>query len=458
MKPSPRVWTLVAMCLGAFMAQLDINVVNLALPSMQRALGGSIGALQWIVDAYNLAFAILLLSGGLLGDRLGRRGMFALGIVIFTAGSLLCGLAANHTALIAGRAVQGVGAAFALPGTLAILSVLYETPEDRARAVAAWASMAGLAIAVGPTVGALLIDTLGWQSIFLINIPIGLATIALVYRVVPVVPPHRRTGLDWAGQVLFGLCLGGLTLASIESRDAGWHAPIVLVSFAVSIAALLLFLRAERSSAKPMVPLDLFQARAFTIPLVLTALMTFGMYGMLFATTLYLQSVRGASAVTAGLQLLPMSVAFIVTSQLGGRLQQRFGARAFMVSGMATMALGMFVLASMAVREREIVLLASFVLLGVGMGLNTATVVGAAVAGAPSEKAGVAAALANAARMVGATLGVALLGALLPAAGAGKPAFLHGMELAVSVAGAGMLFGSLLALFGLAQQQQARTA
>jgi predicted MFS family arabinose efflux permease len=194
--------------------------------------------------------------------------------------------------------------------------------------------------------------------------------------------------------------------------------------------------------------------------LVLTALMTFGMYGMLFATSLYLQSVRGASAVTAGLQLLPMSFAFIVTSQLGGRLQQRFGARAFMVSGMATMALGMFVLATMAVREREIVLLTSFVLLGVGMGLNTATVVGAAVAGAPSEKAGVAAALANAARMVGATLGVALLGALLPAAGAGKTAFLHGMELAVSIAGVGMLLGSLLALFGLAsvQRQHARTA
>jgi MFS family permease len=209
-----------------------------------------------------------------------------------------------------------------------------------------------------------------------------------------------------------------------------------------------------------MVPLDLFQARGFTIPLVLTAAMTFGMYGMLFATTLYLQSVRGASAVIAGLQLLPMSFAFIITSQVAGRLQQRFGARAFMASGMGTMAAGMFVLATMVLRESLPLMLVSFVLLGIGMGLNTATVVGATVAGAPAEKAGVASALANAARMVGATLGVALLGALLPAGDAGRQTFLRGYELVMSIAGAGMTFGCLLALFGLGtvRQQHAHRA
>jgi len=437
-----RALILFTMCLGVLVAQIDTSVVNLALTPINADLGADVGALQWVVDAYNLTYATLLLTGGVLGDLYGRRRLFALGIVLFTAGSLICGFAPNIGTLIAGRAVAGLGAALQVPITLAILTVTYPDPQERALPLGIWASCNGLAFIIGPTLGGVLVDHAGWRSIFLLIVPLCLLTLGLAYAAVSESSAPQGRHLDLRGQALAILALGSLSFGVIEGPRWGWTSPVLIAAAVVFVAALIAFLRVEARSEGAMIPLGLFRSRSLSAALAIAALMTFGMYAMLFLTPLYLQSVRGSSALAAGLLLLPMSLSFVIVAQLSGWLTNWLGPRVMTVGGMSGMGIGMLMMALAVTSEALVPLEAALLVIGVGLGLNTAPVQNLAVASVPPARAGTASGLVNTARMVGATLGVAVLGVLFAVHAGGGAA---GFRLPYLVGGAAELIGAGLA-------------
>jgi DHA2 family methylenomycin A resistance protein-like MFS transporter len=403
---------LLTMSLGVLIAQIDTSVVNLAVEQIGAKLGAGVTALQWVVDAYNLVYASLLLTAGTLADLYGRRRVFALGIALFTIGSLVCGLAPNAIVLVAGRAIAGLGAALEVPTSLAILTVAYPDAKERTHALGLWASCNGLAFIIGPTVGGALVDAVGWRSIFLLIIPLCVATLLLTWTSVPESKDPKGRTLDLPGQALAIATLGALSLAVIEGPRWGWASAGSIAAFATSIVAAIAFLRRQSGADDALVPLPMLRERVFATSLVVATCMTFGMYAMLFLTPLYLQTTRGDSALLAGVELLPMSVAFVVVSQLSGRIANAFGPRLPMTAGMAMMGLGLFMLALIPLYDGLWWVEAALLVIGCGLGLNTAPVNAVAVANVPAARAGTASGLVNTARMVGATLGVAVLGAV----------------------------------------------
>jgi MFS transporter, DHA2 family, methylenomycin A resistance protein len=403
---------LLTMSLGVLIAQIDTSVVNLAVKQIGTNLDAGVTALQWVVDSYNLVYASLLLTAGTLADLYGRRRIFALGIALFTLGSLVCGLAPNAIVLVAGRAIAGLGAALEVPTSLAILTVAYPDTKERTHALGLWASCNGLAFIIGPTVGGALVDSFGWRSIFLLIIPLCVATLALTWTSVPESKDPKGRKLDLPGQALAIAAFGGLSLAVIEGPRWSWLSIGSVASFAISIATAVLFLRRQADSAGALVPLPMLKNRVFAACLGVAACMTFGMYAMLFLTPLYLQSARGASALLAGVELLPMSVAFVVVSQLSGKIANAFGPRLPMTSGMTMMGTGLFMLALIPLNDSLILVEAALLVIGCGLGLNTGPVNAVAVANVPAARSGTASGLINTARMVGATLGIAVLGAV----------------------------------------------
>src|SRR5580704_5045343 len=310
--------------LGVLVAQIDTSVVNLAVKEIGAKLDAGVTALQWVVDAYNLVYASLLLTAGTLADLYGRRRIFALGIALFTIGSLVCGLAPNAIVLVAGRAIAGLGAALEVPTSLAILSVAYPDTRERTQALGLWASCNGLAFIIGPTVGGALVDAVGWRSIFLLVIPLCVATLALTWTAVPESKDPKGRKLDLPGQALAIAALGALSLAVIEGTRWGWDSIGSILSFATSLVTTVLFLMRQGGDGA-LVPLAMFKNHVFSASLGVAAAMTFGMYAMLFLTPLYLQSGRGDSALLAAVELLPMSVTFVIVSQLSGKIANAFG-------------------------------------------------------------------------------------------------------------------------------------
>jgi EmrB/QacA subfamily drug resistance transporter len=435
---------LLTMCLGVLVAQIDTSVVNLALKRLGEDLSADVSVLQWVIDAYNLTYASLLLTGGTLADLYGRRRIFMLGIVLFTAGSLLCGFAPNAATLIAGRTIAGAGAALEVPTTLAILTVAYPDPAERAKPLGLWASCNGIAFIIGPTLGGLLVDHAGWRSIFLLIVPLCVLALGLAVAVVRESSAAQGRHLDPSGQTLGILALGSLALGVIEGPHWGWLSPwtgATALTFAVSLAA---FLAVEAHTRGAMIPLELFRSRPLSASLAMASLMTFGMYAMLFLTPLYLQTIHGASALRAGLALLPMSLAFVIVAQLSGRLTQATGARVMTCGGMAGMGIGM-VLFALTAGHGLWASEAALLVIGVGLGLITAPVQNIAVASVPAARAGTASGLVNTARMVGAALGVAVLGMLF-ATGAGVTPDAASFRLPYLVGGFAELIGMALAL------------
>lgn len=433
---------LLTMCLGVLVAQIDTSVINLALERIGEAFSADVSRLQWVVDAYNLTYASLLLTGGVLADLFGRRLVFAIGIALFTVGSLVCGLAPNVETLIAGRAIAGVGAALEVPTTLAILTVTYPDPQERAGPLGIWASCNGIAFIIGPTVGGLLVDHAGWRSIFLLIVPLCVLALALAFAAVRESSAAKGRHLDLPGQCLAFLALGALSLAVIEAPHWGWLSVPGVIAVLVCVVALAAFLRVEARTPGAMMPLDLFRSGQLSASLAIAALMTFGMYEMLFLTPLYLQSQRGASAIVAGLELLPMSLAFVIVAQLSGKLTEIAGARLMTFGGMTGMGLGMVMMA-FTLNAGLLWVEAALLVIGVGLGLNTAPVQNVAVASVPQSRTGTASGLVNTARMVGATLGVATLGLLFAmqpgqAAASFRPPYLVG--------GAAELIGAIIAV------------
>ncbi len=403
---------LLTMSLGVLIAQIDTSVVNLALKHIGVDLNAGVNTLQWVVDAYNLVYASLLLTAGTLADMYGRRKIFALGMALFTVGSLICGLASDAVVLITGRAIAGLGAALEVPTSLAILTVAYPDTRRRAHALGLWASCNGLAFVIGPTVGGVLVDAVGWRSIFLLIIPLCALALVLTITSVPESKDRKGRRLDLTGQALAIVALGALSLAVIEGPRWSWLSIESIASFGISVLAAAWFLRRQASTDGGLVPLSILKNPVFSACLAVAAAMTFGMYAMLFLTPLYLQSEHGVSALLAGLELLPMSVTFVVVSQSSGKIANAFGPRVPMTAGMTMMGVGLFILALIPINDSLLLIEAALLVIGCGLGLNTAPVNAVAVAAVSTARSGTASGLVNTARMIGATLGVAVLGAV----------------------------------------------
>jgi EmrB/QacA subfamily drug resistance transporter len=430
---------LVTLCLGVLVAQVDTSVVNLAAKPIGSAFHASVNALQWVLDGYNLAYAVLLLSGGLCADMFGRRRIFQVGAAIIAAASVACVFAPDIGALIAARVVMGVGSAMLLPASLAIVRVVWPDQAARRRALGVWASCNGLAFVVGPTLGGLLIGRFGWQSVFLVAVPLAVAALLLAWAVVPESADPKGRSLDIPGQLLGAAALGGLVFAVIALHRGGaaW-----MVSFGICLLATPLFLLVERrAGAAALVPLDLFRGAAFRGAVTATATMTFGIYGMIFLLPLVWQSSGYLGPRGAGLALLPCALLFFVISPRSGHLAQRIGVRASTAGGTAIIGLGLLVLGFTQLGEPLLWAAVGLGLTGIGMGINTGPLMSVAVDAVGADRAGTASSLINVARMAGATLGVAVLGVAYTLFASPE----HGFQAAMLLGGLVQLCGALTA-------------
>jgi EmrB/QacA subfamily drug resistance transporter len=409
--------TLAALCMAVLVAQVDTAVVNLATHPIGEYFNAGVNALQWVVDSYNLLYAVLLLTGGQFADLYGRRRLFVLGAALFTAASLLCALAPSIAALVGGRALAGCGAALLIPASLAIIRVVWRDPAERGRALGVWAGCNGLAMAIGPTLGGFLLKQFGWRSIFFVVIPLSLAAIALALWSIPESSDPKGRRFDAPAQVLGVLALGGLAFAAIEAHALPG---VAIAAFLVALAASALFVRTEaRMGSAAMVPLDIFSIREFRGAATATSAMTFGMYGALFLIPLTWQSDGRLGAIGAGLALMPMAATFVIVSPFSGRLTEKFGARAITSGGVAIIGLGLILIGVSAQFSALWPAEIGLALTGLGMGLATGPLMGAAVGAVSAARSGTASSLINVARMAGATLGVAVLGALYGAMNGG---------------------------------------
>ncbi|WP_028924715.1 MFS transporter [Pseudonocardia acaciae] len=407
---------LAGVCVGFALVIMDANVLNVAVAAMQAQLGASTGELLWTVDAYTLAFAALLLSTGLLGDRWGARRGFQAGLAVFTLGSVGCGLAPTVAALVAARVVQGAGAALLAPTSLALIYVRYPPGRARVNALGAWASVSGVAFAAGPLVGGALVQTLGWRAIFLLNVPVGVAAAVLVGRYVARTP-GRPVRLNWTGQCLAAIALTAATAGLIEAGRLGWTAPAVLALFASAAAALAAFLLRERRLPTPLVPAEAVTSAPLRAGLLAGAAFNFAMYGSLFVYTLYLQHQRGYSALLTGLAFLPLTLLHTpVASWLARPWTAAAGPRRPLLAGLLCTVAGS-VGFTVAAWFPYWVLAAALAVFGVGSGLVTTSMTTLVLAHVPGDSVGVSCGLLNAARQLGGVFGVALLGSLT----AGQP-------------------------------------
>jgi len=450
--PANRTVALVVVAAGQFLAVLSTSTVPVALPAIGRDLDASNTGLEWIVDAYVLVFASLLIPGGVLSDRRGRRRMFVVGVALFAAGSLVDGLAPSVGVLIVGRLVQGLGPAIVVPCSLALISTLFQEPRERAAALGIWSSGSGLALALGPTVGGVLVDAFGWRSVFLVNVLLGALLIAGALRYIPYIRPERgRFGFDWLGAILTTAGVGALAFAIIQGQEAGWGSPAVVAVGVGGVAALAAFVAWELHRPGPLVDVRLFRAPAFTAANVAGLVVFFAFVGAIVYFSAYFQQVQGRSASAAGLLILPVGVALALTAPVSGRLTGRFGARWPMLIGLivcGTATLGLLRLEPGSGPSAE---WWDFALVGLGAGLALTPMTATAVAAVRHERSGMASAVHNAMRQLGQVLGVAVLGALVyaglggAAAGgrrldaAGERAFVDGLHDAMLVSGVALL-------------------
>ncbi|HEX3910832.1 MAG TPA: MFS transporter [Solirubrobacteraceae bacterium] len=391
---------------------LDNTIVNVALPSIGRELHTSVSGLQWTVDAYTLVLASLLMLSGSTGDRLGRKRIFSLGLILFTLGSLLCSVAPNLGTLVAFRMVQAIGGSMLNPVAMSIIRNVFTDARERAQAIGVWGATVGISLALGPVVGGTLVESVGWRSIFWINIPVGLAALVLTLRFVPESrAPHARR-LDPIGQLLVIALFGSLTYAIIEGPKAGWFSTQSLALFGVALAALVALLAYEARREEPLLELRFFRSIPFSSASVIAVCAFAGLGGFLFLNTLYLQEVRGLSALEAGLCTLPIAAMTLVFAPISGRIVGRRGPRIGLLVGGVGIALGAGLLTGLGAHTSIPSLVPAYVIFGIGFGMVNPPITNTAVLGMPAAQAGVAAAVASTSRQLGQTLGVAVVGAI----------------------------------------------
>ncbi|WP_084965153.1 MFS transporter [Thermoactinospora rubra] len=446
-------WALGAVTLGTFATYLNNNIVNVALPTIARDLGLTIAGLEWIVSAYVLVFAGLMLAGGRLADVFGRRRVFLLGTALFTLASFGASLAADGSVLIAMRASQGLGAALLTPVTLTLISAIFTDARERATAVGVWTAAGALSMAIGPVTGGFISERLGWSWVFLGNVPIGVAALALgAWAIRPDEQTVRRS-LDLPGLATSALALAALTYALIEGERAGWTSPEILTAFGVAVAAAIAFGVVESTRREPMIDLTLFRSRVFSGGTTAMGLWSFGVFGIYFFSALWLQNVLGFSPTEAGASFIPMALLMAAVSMLAGRVTGLIGDGPTVALGMALMAGGVFGLSMVGADGGYLDVLPWFLLYGLGAGLLvplTTMILGAM----PRRTAGVASGVLNVSREVFGLLGITVLGAILASRQAASdlpelPAFLEAYQVTLVIAAAIVLVGVPVSLWAL---------
>jgi EmrB/QacA subfamily drug resistance transporter len=404
---------------------MDVTIVNIALPSIRRELHTSLAGLQWTLDAYTLVLASLLLLSGSTGDRIGRKRTFQAGLTLFGASSLMCSLAPSIGWLIAARALQGVGGSMLNPVAMSIITNVFTEPRERARAIGAWGATVGISLALGPIVGGALTEAVSWRAIFWINVPIAVAAIVLAARFVPESRASRPRRLDPVGQLLVIVALASLTYAIIDAPRAGWGSAQTIALFGVSLAAVAGLVAYEPRRRDPLIELRFFRSAPFTGATLIAVSAFAGFSGFLLLNTLYLQDVRGYSALEAGLCTLPVALAAMLASPLSARVLGSRGPRLPMLAAAACMTLGAVLLAGVSRTTPLAVVLAAYAVFGLGFGAVNPPITYTAVSGMPNSQAGVAAAIASTSRQVGATLGVAVTGSIVGASAASLASASH---------------------------------
>ena len=405
-------WTLGAMCFALFMIMLDNTVVNVALPSIQNDLGASISGLEWTINGYTLSFAVLLATGGRLGDIFGRRRMFLTGVVIFALSSATAGLAPDQTALVISRVAQGVGAALMMPGTLSIIADAFP-PEERGKAMGTWAGVSALALAIGPVLGGFLTEHVSWRAIFYLNIPVAIGAVAAT---VFAVRESRDTSVgrdvDYPGVAVLTAGLTALVLALVEGNSWGWGSTEVIALLIGAAVALPAFVFVENRVKAPMVQFDLLADRNFLGAVVVALIISFAMLGVFFFLALYMQDILGYTPLEAGVRFLPSTLMIVAVAPVAGRLADRFGPRWLIVGGLALVAASLFTFSGIATDSSYLDLLPGFLLLGIGIAMTMSPMTSAAMNAVPVQKAGIASGVLSMFRMVGGSLGVAITGAI----------------------------------------------
>ncbi|HTI14644.1 MAG TPA: MFS transporter [Dictyobacter sp.] len=442
---------LISICLGWFMAALDNTIVNVALQSIGVSLQTDVTGLQWIVDSYALVYASILLTAGALGDRLGNKQMYLAGLLIFSAASALCGYTPAFWVLIVARTAQGLGAALMTPNTLALISKSFTDPQARARAIAFWAIVGGVAVTVGPMVGGFLVDTFGWRSIFFINVPIGIVAYLLTLRLVGKTTSPEKRPLDLSAQVAVILALGALTFVLIEGSKDGWSSPLIVGGIILFVVAGGIFLLIEQRGQAPMLPLHFFLIPTFSATTVVGLVLNFGYYGFIFLLSLFFEQLRGYSPLLTGLALLPMTASIILGNIMAGRLTGHSGPGLTMSLGIGSCGIGFLALAPVSTTTSYLVLFLVLLFTGFGMGLTVPSMTSALLGTVSRHHSGVASGVLNASRQVGGVLGVALFGALVQVNGS----FVRGLHISAIIAGVAALLCSVLTWYAVHKHPQA---
>ncbi|GHF11201.1 MFS transporter [Amycolatopsis deserti] len=423
-------------CLGQFMVLLDSTIVGAALPDMQERLHVQLSGLQWIVDAYVLLVAMLLLSGGVFADRFGRKRVFLAGVAVFTVASVVCAAAPSIGWLIAGRVLQGVGAAALSPASLALLSAAYPVPAERVRAIGLWAGFSGIGLAAGPLAGGILVEAFSWPAIFLVNVPVGAVLLVAGVRVLGESRHPDAPAIDVPGTVLSVVGVGALTYGLIEGGSRGWTSPVILGSFAVAVVVLAGFVAVEARRAAPMLALRLFRERLFTVSNTAMVVVGFALMGSSFFFSQFFVHVQGSSILVAGLRTLPASLGMVIVSPFAGRLAARHGFRVVVTSGLVLAGLGLLVLGFVDAGTGYGNVWWRLAVVGVGFALAMSPLTGAAIQAVSPREGGLASGISSTTRQIGAVLGVAVLGAVVQTGA--------GLGSAFVVAGAVTLAGAVL--------------
>jgi DHA2 family methylenomycin A resistance protein-like MFS transporter len=436
-----KILTLAAMTLGFVVVQLDVTVVNVALRAVGRSLQSGIAGLQWMVNAYTIAFASLMLTAGSIGDRYGAKRIFIFGFAIFVAASLGCGLAPNIGLLIFFRAMQGLGAAVLVPCSLSLLNHAYTSDEERTKALGVWAAGASAALAAGPVLGGALIATIGWRSIFFINLPLGLAGIGLTWRYSEETTQTENREIDYWGQFLGIVSLAAVAASTIEGGSLGWSNRCVLYGFGLGLVAIIAFLWVEATSKSPMLPLKLFRERVFTSATLVGFLTNIAFYGLIFILSLFFQELRSYSALKTGIAFVPMTAIILTANLAAGSLSSRTGPRVLMVAGQALFALGCFMLLQAVPETSFMAMLLQLLAIGAGIGLTVPPMTSALLGSVEKRMSGVASGVLNSSRQIGSVFGVALFGSLI----ADKKQFVRGLHTSLFISAIAVSCGCAIA-------------
>ena len=445
---------LFAACLGFVVVILDVSVVNVALEQLQAEFGSGISSLEWVVNGYTLTFAAFLLTTGALGDRYGAEPVFVGGFVVFGAASLACALSTDIVFLVVARIIQGIGAALLVPASLAIIHQAFTDSAERSRAIGLWAAAGGMALALGPVIGGILIHLCGWRSIFFVNIPIAALGIWLAAHNAPPAKGRRRRAVDWAGQLTAVITLGSLTAMIIEAGNLGLEAHLIWFLAIVCVAGIVGFIYAENRAPDPMLPLHLFSNPSFSASAAIGVIVNFAFYGLIFLFSLIFQQSWSYSPLTTGFAFLPMTGAIMCANIVAGRVMAKKGVRPVLLFGCLIAAAGYLAILPFATAQSYSLIAAQFLIAGFGIGLIVPSVTNATLSAVDAQHAGIGAGVINASRQVGGLLGVAIMGLIIQSAGGLEEDASLGVS--ISLSGLALIFGAVLTFTSIARPQATR--